>query len=316
MKLIIQIPCLDEEQSIGQTLADLPKSLPGIDVIETLIVNDGSSDGTIETARAHGADHVVSHKTNQGLAEAFRTGLAEALRLGADIIVNTDGDNQYAGSDVARLVRPIVDHEADFVIGVRDIASIRHFSARKRYLQYLGSWVVRQLSATAIRDVTSGFRALSRAAATRLDLVTDYTHTLETIVTLGKERVAMTQVDVATNDKLRESRLFRSNVGYVLRCSADLVRIYLRYEALKSFVFLGCVAFAIAIAGGSYYLVNRLALDGRSYVALALSSLLFIAGLQFVILGFLGDSIACNRRMLSSIARHQRRLESDSRLQE
>jgi len=311
VKLIIQIPCLNEEQSIGQTLSDLPKSLPGIDVIETLIVNDGSDDRTVDAARAHGADHIVSHKANQGLAQAFRTGLAEALRLGADIIVNTDGDNQYAGSDIARLVRPIVDHEADFVVGVRDIGAIRHFSARKRYLQYLGSWVVRQLSSTTIRDVTSGFRAFSRTAATQLDLVTDYTHTLETIVTLGKERVAIAQVEVNTNDKLRESRLFRSTCGYVLRCSADLVRIYMRYESLKSFVFLGCMAFAVSIVSGIYYLINRLALDGRSYVALALFSLCALTGLQFVILGFVGDSIACNRRMLSSIARHQRRLESE-----
>ncbi|MBN1673017.1 MAG: glycosyltransferase family 2 protein [Kiritimatiellae bacterium] len=310
MKLIVQIPCLNEAQSIAQTLADIPRAIPGVDSIETLILDDASSDDTVRVAREHGADHILSFRTHQGLARSFRVGIEECLRLGADLIVNTDGDNQYCGADIAKLVRPILDKEADFVIGIRDIGSIRHFSWRKKILQHLGSWVVRQLSGTDIQDVTSGFRAFSRDAATKLDLVTDYTHTIETIIAMGKVRTAMAQVQIGTNPATRESRLFPTHFHYVARCGTDMIRIYVRHEPLKVFVGMGLASGAFGLLSGVYYWIVRLSRDGRSYVALALFSLFLLSGLLFVILGFLGDCIAANRRMLSNITRHIRKIES------
>jgi len=306
LKCIIQIPCLNEAGSIEQTLKDLPREIPGVDVIETLIIDDGSTDDTIAVARAHGATHVLSFTCNQGLARAFRAGIEEALRLGADIIVNTDGDNQYAGECVPALVEPIVARRAEFVIGVRDVWSIKHFSARKKLLQWLGSWVVRQLSGTKVRDVTSGFRAFSRESAMQLDLVTDYTHTIETLIALGKERGVIAQVDVRTNHKNRESRLMRSMVGYIARCAADMIRIYVRYESLKTFGGTGFLFMAAGLLSGAFYVFNRVVYDGRSMVMLALFSLLMVSGMLFITLGFLGDSIACNRRMISRITRYVR----------
>ncbi len=308
MKLVVQIPCLNEEKSIVQTLKDIPRSIPGVDVIERLVVDDGSSDNTVRVAREHGAEHVISLSANRGLAHAFRAGMEESLRLGADIIVNTDGDGQYKGDDIIRLVRPILNREADFVIGVRDIVTIHHFSLRKKMLQRFGSWVVRRLSGTEVRDVTSGFRAFSREAATRLDLVTDYTHTIETIIALGKERESIAQIPIETNHKVRESRLMTSMSQYVSRCGADMVRIYIRYESLKTFARLGAFSISLGFLAGVYYLFDRLIYDGRSFVALAFFSLLLISGLLFIMLGFLGDSIACNRRMLSNITRILRRM--------
>jgi len=306
VKLIIQIPCLNEETSIGQVLSELPREIPGFDQVETLVVDDGSTDKTVEAARAAGVTHVLRLRHNKGLAAAFLAGVEECLRLGADVIVNTDGDNQYKGSDIPRLVAPIVEEKAEFVIGVRDIANIRHFSARKKYLQYLGSWVVRKLSGTRIDDVTSGFRAFSRAAAIKLDLVTDYTHTLETIITLGKERTTIAQVLIATNPKVRNSRLFASMLGYIVRCTADMVRIHMRYEPLRTFGSLGVMFILIGCVDGTFYLADRLIEHSRSTVVLSLFPLFCTSGLLFIIMGFLGDSIACNRRMLSKLTRHLR----------
>lgn len=306
MKLIIQIPCLNEEDSIGQTLDDLPKEIAGIDVIESLIIDDGSDDRTVEVAKEHGATHILSLGHCRGLAHGFRSGIEECLRRGADMIVNTDGDNQYCADDIQALVRPILDDGADFVVGIRDIVAVEHFSFHKKLLQFLGSWVVRQLSGTAIKDVTSGFRAFSRDAALRLDLVTDYTHTIETIIALGKERESIAQVPIRTNKKVRDSRLFSSIPRYMAQCGADMIRIYVRYEALKTFAGLGIFMILGGMTSGAYYLLNRLLYDGRSFVALAFFSLLMISGLLFITLGFLGDSIACNRRMLSRVTRHVR----------
>ncbi len=306
MKLIIQIPCLDEEDNIGTVLDALPKHIDGVDAIETLIIDDGSTDRTVEVAREQGASHVLSLGHRRGLAHGFRAGIEECLRLGADLIVNTDGDNQYCADDIPLLVRPILDGKADFVVGVRNISSIEHFSPHKKALQFVGSWVVRQLSGTRISDVTSGFRAFSRDAALRLDLVTDYTHTIETIIALGKEREAIAEVPIRTNEKLRESRLFSSMRRYIAQCGADMIRIYVRYESLKTFGMIGTLMTLGGFASGGYYLFNRLVYNGRSFVALAFFSLLLISGLLFITLGFLGDSIACNRRMLSRVTRHVR----------
>lgn len=308
MKLIIQIPCYNEEQTLPEVFRDLPAAIKGVDVIETLVVNDGSTDRTVEVASALRATHILSVFPNRGLARTFRSGIEEALRLGADIIVNTDGDNQYAGGDIAKLIKPILDRKAHFVIGVRDITRISHFSTRKKLLQRFGSWVVRKLSGTRISDVTSGFRAFSREAAMNLDLVTDYTHTIETIIALGKDGESIAEVPIRTNGQLRESRLFGSIPDYIKRCVADMLRIYIRYEALKTFASLGAATLLLALANGGYYLYTRLMLAGRSNVALSLFVLFVIAGLLFILLGFLGDSIACNRRMLSRISRRQREI--------
>jgi len=311
MKLIVQIPCLNEEASIGQVLDEIPRSAPGIDRIETLVVDDGSTDRTVDVARAHGATHILRLKGNRGLAHAFRAGLEEALRLGADIIVNTDGDNQYRGADIPRLVAPIVEGRADCVIGIRNIRNIRHFSPIKKLLQRFGSWTVRKLSGTDVRDATSGFRAFTREAAASLDLVTDYTYTLESLIALGKNRAVIEQVPIETGGKLRESRLIRSIRQYVLQCGADMIRIYIRYECFKTFAFLGGLALLGGVVCGLYYALDRFLYNGRSMVALAFFSLLITAGLLFIMLGFLGDGIAANRRLLNTILK-QLRLSSPS----
>ena len=306
MKLIIQIPCLNEESSIAQVLDELPRAIPGIDAIETLIVDDGSTDRTCEVARAHGATHILSLKSNRGLATAFRAGLEECLRLGADFIANTDGDNQYKGADIPRLVEPLVRRQADCVIGIRDMDAIRHFSPQKKILQRLGSWTVRKLSGTTIADATSGFRAFTREAAVSLDLVTDYTYTLESLIALGKERAVFAQIPIVTNHKVRDSRLIRSIRKYVTQCGADMIRIYMRYEAFKTFALLGGFTLAAGLACGLYYAFDRLLRDGRSMVMLAFFSLLTLSGLLFIMLGFLGDGIAANRRLLNKLNRHIR----------
>jgi len=303
---------LDEEASIGVVIDDLPKQIDGVDDIEILVIDDGSTDRTVEVAKAHGATHILSLGHCRGLARGFRAGIEECLRLGADIVVNTDGDNQYCAADIPALIQPILAGEADFVVGVRDIGSIEHFSPHKKILQFVGSWVVRQLSGTRISDVTSGFRAFSRDAALRLDLVTDYSHTIETIIALGKEREAIAEVPIRTNGKLRESRLFPSIRKYIAQCGADMIRIYVRYESLKTFGGLGILMLLGGFTSGAYYLVNRLLYDGRSFVALAFFSMLVIAGLMFITLGFLGDSIACNRRMLGRVTRYVRINEQKS----
>jgi glycosyltransferase involved in cell wall biosynthesis len=306
MKLIIQIPCLNEEDSIGQVLDELPRSIPGIDIIETLIIDDGSTDRTCEVARQHGATHIVSLMRNRGLAFSFRTGLEACLQRGADLIVNTDGDNQYRGTDIPRLVEPLVRNKADCVIGVRDVYAIRHFSLQKKLLQNLGSWTVRKLSGTTIIDATSGFRAFTRSAAVGLDLVTDYTYTLESLIALGKDRAVIAQIPIETNHKVRESRLIKSIRKYVLQCGADIIRIYMRYEAFKTFASLGGFTILLGVGCGLYYTADRLLYNGRSNLMLAFFSLLTLAGLLFIMLGFLGDSIAANRRLLSKINRHLR----------
>lgn len=306
MKLIIQIPCLNEESSIGQVLDELPRSIPGVDVIETLIIDDGSSDRTCEVAREHGATHVVKLMRNRGLAYTFRTGLEACLQRGADLIVNTDGDNQYRGADVPRLVAPLVQHQADCVIGVRTVNDIRHFSPLKKLLQHLGSWTVRKLSGTTILDATSGFRAFTRQAAAGLDLATDYTYTLESLIALGKDKAVIAQVPITTNHKVRESRLIKSIRKYVLQCGADIIRIYMRYEAFKTFASLGGFTMLLGAGCGLYYTVDRLLFNGRSNLMLAFFSLLTLTGLLFVMLGFLGDGVAANRRLLNKISRHIR----------
>lgn len=240
-KLIIQIPCLNEEECLADTLKSLPRSIPGVDIVEVLVIDDGSHDRTAEIARQEGADYILRFPNNRGLARAFRAGLDACLRLGADIIVNTDGDRQYDGADIPALIRPILEGQADMVVGDRDPSTLRHFSRGKRLLQRYGSWVVRTLSGTSIPDTTSGFRAFSREAALRLNVISDFTYTIETIIQAGKKRLPITHVPVRSYPT-RESKLFHSLWEYVKRSASTIVRIYALYEPLKVFFLLGRAA--------------------------------------------------------------------------
>src|SRR6186997_1505288 len=251
MKLIIQIPCLNEEATLPATLADLPREVPGIDVVEWLIIDDGSTDRTIEVAREHGVDHIVKLTNNKGLAAGFQAGLDASLKLGADIIVNTDADNQYFGGDIPKLVAPILAGDADMVIGDRETDQIEHFSPLKKRLQRLGSAVVRRASGTDVPDTTSGFRAYNREAALQMSVVSKYTYTLETIIQAGKMTVAVDHVPVRTNPKLRESRLFPSTAAYVRRNGVSIFRIYALYEPLRLFLM---AAGATALVGAVIWL--------------------------------------------------------------
>src|SRR3982751_1774765 len=245
-KLIIQIPCLNEAQTLPATLADLPKSIPGIDVVEVLVIDDGSRDGTADVARACGVDHIVRLRRNKGLAAAFQAGIDACLKQGADFIVNTDADNQYAGHEIPKLLTPLLRGEADICIGDRNIAALRHMSWRKRQLQALGSWVVRQVSNTSVPDTTSGFRAYTREAALRMTIVSEFSYTLESIIQAGKKRMAIAHVPVSVNPRTRESRLFGSIFSYIKRSGATIVRIYAMYEPLKVFTYFGLL---ISLAG-------------------------------------------------------------------
>jgi len=310
MKLIIQIPCLNEEASLPTTLAALPRSLPGIDRVEWLIVDDGSTDRTVEVARAHGVDHVVRFGTNQGLARAFMAGLEGAIRAGADIIVNTDADNQYDAADIPKLIEPILAGRAEMVIGARPIDEITHFSPFKKLLQKIGSWVVRKASGTTIPDSPSGFRAFSRNAALQLNVFSRYTYTLETIIQAGMKGIPITWVPIRTNADLRPSRLVKGIADYVRRSVFTILRIFLLYRPLRSFFWVG-TAF---ITPGFFLLVRWLVffLQGSTRVrapSLILAAILVLIGFQTWTLGFVADLLAANRRLLEENQLRLRRLE-------
>ena len=245
MKLIIQIPCLNEELTLPETLKDLPKSIIGIDSIEVLVIDDGSTDRTVEVAKEHGVHHVLSLTNNKGLAKAFIYGINHALHLRADIIVNTDADNQYFGGDITKLIQPILSKRADIVIGNRQVETIRHFSPLKILLQKLGSWTVRQLSGTTIPDATSGFRAYSKEAALQMNVISDFTYTVETIISAGNKNLAIEHIPVRTNEKLRESRLFPSIQVYLRRTLVTMLKVYSMYQPLKVFTIAGGIAFLV-----------------------------------------------------------------------
>jgi glycosyltransferase involved in cell wall biosynthesis len=311
-KLIIQIPCLNEAQTLPATLADLPRSIPGIDVIEVLVVDDGSKDGTADVARAAGVDHVVRLRRNKGLAAAFAAGIDASIKRGADFIVNTDADNQYAGHQIPRLLVPLLNGEADIVIGDRNIAEVRHMSWHKRQLQRLGSWVVRQVSGTSVPDTTSGFRAYTREAALRMTIVSEFSYTLESIIQAGKKRMAIAHVPVETNPRTRESRLFDSAFSYVKRSAATIVRIYAMYEPLKVFSYSGlalfAIGFVIALRFLHLYLTDYTG-GGRYVQSLILSAVLMIVGFQIVLIGLLADVISANRKLLEDLVYRVRSLE-------
>src|SRR4051812_14194452 len=310
MKLIIQIPCLDEELTLPETLADLPREVPGFDEVEWLVIDDGSTDRTVEVAIAHGVNHIVRLTNNKGLANGFQAGLDAALKLGADVIVNTDADNQYYGPDIVKLVAPIVNGSADMVVGDRQVMTIDHFSPLKKSLQRLGSWVVRQASETTVPDTTSGFRAYNREAALQLQVVSKYTYTLETIIQAGKMTVAIDHVPVRTNGQLRESRLFSSMGQYVRRNAVSIFRIYSMYEPLKVFMSLALVVGVLAVAVWTRFIVSWIEGDGAGHVqSLILGAVLFNAAVVLAALGVIGDLLSGQRIILQRIFERVRRLE-------
>jgi glycosyltransferase involved in cell wall biosynthesis len=310
MKLIVQIPCFDEELTLPATLADLPREVPGFDRVEWLVIDDGSSDRTVEVARAHGVQHVVRLTNNKGLAAAFQAGLDACLKLDADVIVNTDADNQYFGGDIPKLVAPILAGEADMVIGDRETDQIEHFSPLKKRLQRLGSAVVRRASNTSVPDTTSGFRAYNREAALQLQVVSKFTYTLETIIQAGKQTVAVDHVPIRTNDQTRESRLFPSMWAYVRRNTASIFRVYALYEPLR--VFLAAAIFTALVAAFIWirFLYFFVTGDSEGHVqSLILGSTLFIVAVQFAALGVLGDILAGSRVLQQRILERVRRVE-------
>jgi len=310
MKLIIQIPCLNEEETLPITLADLPREVPGFDSVEWLVIDDGSTDRTIDVAREHGVDHIVRLTNNKGLAAGFQAGLDACLKLGADVIVNTDADNQYDAGAIPRLVAPIVAGTADMVVGDREVVTIEHFSPLKKSLQRLGSWVVRQASDTSVPDTTSGFRAYNREAAIQLAVVSKFTYTLETIIQAGKLLVATDHVPVATNPKLRESRLFGSTWSYVRRNSVSIFRIYAQYEPLRVFMTLALIVGLAAVGVWTRFIVAWITGSGSGHVqSLILGAVLFNAAVVLAALGVIGDLLYAQRVMTQRTFERVRRIE-------
>jgi glycosyltransferase involved in cell wall biosynthesis len=313
VKLVIQIPCHNEETTLPVTLADLPRRLPGFDSVQWLVIDDGSSDRTGDVARAHGVHRVVRFPEWRGLARAFEAGLREALAMGADVVVNTDADNQYQGADVATLVQPILEGRADMVVGTRPIAATEHFSPLKKLLQRLGSGAVRRLSRTDVPDATSGFRAFSRAAALRLTVLTDFSYTLETIIQAGEKNIAVAHVPVRTNGQLRESRLFRSTRTYVQRSLATMLRVYMLYQPLRFFMSLAALFLLAALALSVRFFVIWLEKPvGTGHVqSLLVAGVCAIIGVLFLALGLLADLTAMNRRLLEEIVVNTRALRAE-----
>jgi len=302
MKLIIQIPCFNEEATLAETLADLPRAVPGFDSVEWLIVDDGSTDRTVEVAEQNGADHIIRLSHNQGLAAAFTEGLEASLRAGADVIVNTDGDNQYRAACIPDLTRPILERRAQIVVGARPISAVPHFSLLKRALQHLGSWVVRQVSKTDIADAPSGFRAFDRDAAMNLYVFNRYTYTLETIIQAGRLGIPIVSVPIEVNDPTRESRLFRSISQYVLRSIQTILRIATLYSPLRTFSILAAILMLPGILGFArflfYYAIGR----GDGHVqSLVIGAALIAAGMITLVGGLIADLIAANRVLLAEI---------------
>lgn len=315
MKLVIQIPCLNEEETLPATLADLPRELPGVDVVEWLVIDDGSTDRTVDVAREHGVDHVVSHRSNRGLAAAFLTGLQAALEAGADIVVNTDADNQYDGSCIGDLIQPVIDG-ADMAVGERPIEGISEFSGLKKRLQRLGSWVVRKFSGLEVRDAASGFRAFSRDAALRLQVYGKYSYTMETLVQARAEGLSVAGVPIRTNPQTRPSRLVKSTLQYVRRSAQTIVRSFAIYYPFRFFFLVGVIPVLSGLALLARWLLLYFFIDDvytSRLPSLLSGAVLTLVGVQIWMVGFLGDLQAASRRLLAEARVRARRVEIDRR---
>jgi len=310
MKLIIQIPCYNEEKTIAITLKELPREVGGFDKVEWLIIDDGSTDKTVEVAKANGVDHVVSFKKNQGLARGFMAGLDACVKYGADVIVNTDADNQYNAEDIPELVKPILEGRADIVIGARPIGNIKHFSFIKKILQKAGSWFVRFASNTDIPDAPSGFRAISREAAMRLNVFNVYTYTLEMIIQAGQKNMAITSVPVRVNKDLRPSRLVKSIYSYVKRSAVTIIRVFILYRPTKFFMTIGLTIFGIGLLPGLRFLYFYIAGNSSGHIqSLIFTSILLGIGFQTILFALIADLLAVNRRILEDLQYRLKKLE-------
>ena len=310
MKLIIQIPCYNEAETLEIALNDLPKKIDGIDEIEYLIINDGSKDATVEVAKKWGVHYVVNFKRNKGLAKGFMAGMDACLRNGADIIVNTDADNQYDGADIEKLVRPILEGKSDIVIGERPIDDTEHFSPLKKKLQHFGSYVVRKASKSDIPDAPSGFRAYSREAA--MNVINEYTYTLETIVQAGRTKIAQTSVPIRTNPELRKSRLFNSMFGYVKKSMLTILRAFMMYKPMRFFNTVGAIIMTCGVALGIRFLVYLFIGEGTGHIqSLILTSMLILVGFQTFLIGLQADLIAANRKLIEDVQYHVRKMDYD-----
>ena len=310
MKLIIQIPCLNEEESLPQTLQDLPKRIDGIDVIEILIIDDGSTDRTSEVARQHGAKHIVRFTKRRGLARAFGAGLDAALNAGADIIVNTDADGQYKGADIPRLIKPILEGKADMVIGNRDIENVKQFSWLKKRLQRLGSSVVRHLAESNVADATTGFRAYNKEAALKLNIISEYTYTLESVIQAESKDLAIANIVIATNDVKRPSRLFNSIPEYIKRSIITIVRVYSMFNPFRLFITLGAAFLCIGVIIGCRFLFYFLMGTGEGKIqSLILGAVMIIIGFHLLIVAVIADLISANRRLIEDTLLRIKKLE-------
>ena len=310
MKLIIQIPCYNEAETLEIALNALPKKIDGIDEIEVLIINDGSSDNTVEVAQKWGVNHIVNFTNNKGLARGFMAGLDRCIKEGADIIVNTDADNQYEADDIKHLVKPVLEKKADIVVGTRPISETEHFSPIKKFLQKFGSWVVRVASDTKVQDAPSGFRAISRDAAMQLNVFNEYTYTLETIIQAGRKNMAIISVPIRTNEDLRPSRLFSSIPMYVKKSMGTIIRIFMTYKPVKFFSAIGGILFILGFSLGMRWLyLYFTGAEGTHVPSLVLAAVLMLSGFFSILVGFLSDLIATNRKLLEEIQYRMRKLE-------
>jgi glycosyltransferase involved in cell wall biosynthesis len=302
VKLIIQIPCFNEADTLAIALNALPREVLGFDKVEWLIINDGSTDDTVNVAKECGVDHIVNFKHNQGLAKGFMAGITECLRQGADVVVNTDADNQYEADDIPKLVQPILDHKAEYVIGARPISQTEHFSPMKKILQKIGSWVVRKASDTDIPDAPSGFRAISRDCAMQLNVYNNYTYTLETIIQAGQKNMAITSVPVRTNEDLRPSRLFSSIPSYIKKSVVTIVRIFVVYKPFSFFMTIAVSAFGLGLLLGFRFLYFYLTGDGDGHLqSVVLAGVLMVMGFQTGLIAFIADLLAVNRKLLEEV---------------
>ena len=315
MKLIVQIPCHNEADGLAATVAAVPRQIEGFDAVEILVINDGSTDATVEVARQSGVDHIVGFARRRGLANAFKEGLAESLRRGADVIVNTDGDNQYEGADIPKLVAPILAGEADVVIGDRNTATLDHFSPLKKLFQKLGSWAMRRLSGTNVADAPSGFRAYTRDAALRINVVSEFTYTLETLIQAGKRKMAVVDVPIRAHETPRSSRLAKNMGHYLARAGSAMARAYASYEPLKIFSVTGGLMLLVGVSLGARFLYFRYVRDivaTNMLQSLLLAAILTIVGFLLLAVAILADLLATNRRLLEETLYRVRKLELDA----